>query len=220
MNREETRMQLMAYVDGELNATEMKAVEAAVAADAELRAELGGLRSLTSFAKMAFDAPVPEPKFDGVFAGVMARLGDDAQAHAVAARAANPSFGTRFRMWMQGFFAFERPLALAGVAAVAIAVIGVVALGGGNEQGPAAPQNIAREDGPEMRRRGAEGESRPDGRNSVIVQEAVVAPGGVLKIDEGVGEGDKPLVLWHVIEGEGVAIPDAGGAAAPEGSKL
>ncbi len=217
MNREETRMQLMAYVDGELNATEMKAVEAAVAADPELRAEFEGLRSLSSFAKMAFDAPVPEPKFDGVFAGVMARLGEDAKAYAAPAR---PAFGTRFRMWMQGFFAFERPLALAGFAAVAIAVVGVVALSGGDEQGAVAPQNIANTEGPELRRRGAEGEMRPEGRNSVIVQEAVVAPGGVLKIDEGVGEGDKPLVLWHVIEGEGVAIPDAGGAAAPEGSKL
>lgn len=210
MKREEVRMQLMPYVDGELNAAEMKAVEAELARDAELRAELEGLRSLTTFTKMAFDAPVPEPKFDGVFAGVMARLGDDAMAYAPARRRVEekPAIGVRMRNWMQGFFAFERPLALAGFAAVVLAVVGVVALGGGQGDLGVGPQNIAAQDAPEGKRRGAESETKPDGRNSVIVQEAVVDPGGVLKIDEGAKEGDKPLVLWHVIEGEGVAIPE------------
>jgi len=206
MNREELQMLLMPYADGELDAATTQTVEASLVAHPELQGELTALRDLGVFARIGFEAPVADVNLDGVFAGVMARLGDEAPG-----AVKQPGMGARVGTWLQGFFAFERPMALAGFAAAVVAVVGYVALSGGGSQQTTLPQNVADQGTPGNMRRGAEPEMKPDGQRDVLVRYVEVEPGGFVKIDDAGKEGDKPLVLWHVIDGEGVSIPEETG---------
>lgn len=109
---------LLAYLDGELPAEEMKAVEAALAADPALRDELELHRALSGTLHGAFapvlDEPVPE------------RLLQAVKHHA------KPSLGARLNAALRGAFAV-RPLltgsATAGAALAAGLVIGIFAFG-------------------------------------------------------------------------------------------
>jgi anti-sigma factor RsiW len=206
MSRDELQMQLMPYADGELGPAEARAFEAAIADHPDLQQELASLRDLNAFTRLAFDATAPDVPLDGVFSGVMARLGDEASG-----RAATPGFAARVGNWLQGFFAFERPMALAGFAAAIVATIGYFALGADSTSAPSAPASIAETTPKPGARRGAETEMKPDGKREAVVRFVEVEPGGLVRIDEAGQEGDKPLVLWHVIDGEGVAPPEGTG---------
>jgi len=201
MKRDELRELLMPYADGELDAAEAQRVEAGLADDPECRAELEALKDLSSFAQMAFDAPIPEARLEGVYARVMAEL-EPAPARPVAIQS---GFTSRMRTWMHGFFAFERPLALAGFAAILVAVVGVVSLSG-DSASTSSPSNIAGSETNELRRRGAEVEVKTGTRGQAWVETVEVANGKVV-IDDGADEQDRPLVLWHVVEGDGAETP-------------
>jgi hypothetical protein len=206
MSRDELQMQLMPYADGELGPDEARAFEAAIAAHPDLQQELAALRELNAFTRLAFDTTAPQADLAGVFDGVMARLGDEAPGHVPA-----PGLAARIGNWLQGFFAFERPMALAGFAAALVATIGYLALSGDSADAPAPASNIAESSPNPGARRGAETEMKPDGKREAVVRFVEVEPGGLVRIDEAGREGDKPLVLWHVIDGEGVTVPEGTG---------
>lgn len=206
----DTKHLLMPYADGELDNAQKAQVEEALAAYPEARAELDEIRRINLFARDAFEAPVADVNLDGVYAGVMARLAaeDAALAPAKVETVAAPGAWARFTTWLREVFTFERPMALAGMAAAVIAVvIGAVSLGGNSGSAPKGIDNSHDLAGtvPPGARRGPEGEHKA-GRNTAFVEDWEVAKGKVI-IDVNQDDPDQPMVLWHVVEDEGTTAP-------------
>jgi anti-sigma factor RsiW len=214
LSRDDLEARLMPYVDGELPPAEADAVSRALADHPDLAAEVDALRALSAAARLGFEpsaAHVATVRFDGLHDAVLARL--------APAEASAPTFATRLAAWWRGFIAFERPLALAAVAAALVAVIGALALsgGGGEAAGGAGGGAIAGSEDPASTspagsasarvRRGPESEVALGARGAVRIESAEVTDGRVFV--EGGETEDKPLVLWHVVDGEGHA-PGAG----------
>jgi anti-sigma factor RsiW len=225
LSRDELEQHLMPYVDGELAPAEAAAVEQALAFHPDLASEVQALRDLSGLTRVAFaprDAHVAAVDFSGLGDRVLARL--EADDRVMAPRSVDlgdgsPTLGARFAAWWRGFFAFERPFALAGAAAVAVAVLGTLALRDAGDGGSIAPNNVANKtlsNAPksERVRRGPESEVALGGRGAVRIESVEVTDGEVF-VEGGADESDKPLVLWHVVEGESSEAP-----AAPTGGGL
>ena len=210
----ETKKLLMPYADGELAPGEVKAFEDALAADPTLAGELDELRRVGVFARDAFEAPVADVRLDGVYDAVMARIAaeDKAMARTPAAAAVQSSPGVweRFSTWFGELVRFERPLALAGIAAsIVAAVVGVSMIGDSTPSTPGAPVNdLAVKNAPGARR-APELEHKANGRNTAFVESWEVARGKVI-IDVNQEDPDQPMVLWHVVEDEGTVAPPKG----------
>ena len=205
----ETKNLLMPYADGELSHDEAQAVEAALATHPALRGELDELRSIHAFARDAFEAPVADVQLDGVYDAVMARIAaeDRAAAPAVVREAESAGVWQRFTTWLGELVRFERPLALAGMAAAIVAVVvGATMFGGAPAGAPVAPgAELAVKTTPGSRR-APEGEHKSNGRNTAYVESWEVAKGKVI-IDVNHEDPDQPMVLWHVVEDEGTVTP-------------
>lgn len=221
MNCNEVRELLMPFHDGELDPAATAEVEAALAGCPDCSAELAELRLVHAFASDAFTAPLAEVDLSGFTDGVMARIAaEEAETAAAPAliegvrvqRAAGPGLLDRLSTWFGELFRLERPLAAAVGMAAMLAVIAGVWFAGSGESGPALdgpghPTITA--DGAEKanKRRGREGEVAV---RSAYVEESIAAVGEVKVIDLGGDSEDEPLVLWHVVEGEGVTLPPNG----------
>lgn len=211
LTKTETKKLLMPYADGELNPAEAKAFEEALAADPGLRAELDELRLIGAFAREAFQAPVADVRLDGVHGAVMARISSEvkapeASAH-TAAPNASPGLWQRVTTWLGELVRFERPLALAGIAAAIVAVVvGASMSGGSSTPAPGAPSNDLAGTTQPGARRGPEGEHKVNGRNTAYVESWEVARGKVI-IDVNQDDPEQPMVLWHVVEDEGTVAP-------------
>jgi len=195
--KQDITMKLMAYADGELSAADRAEVEQLLAQDPSLGAELAELHSISLFAQDGFEAPLANVKVD-VFDGVMARI-------AAEDAAAQPSAWTRLTKWLGEVFRLEHPMALAGLAAAVIAIVVGALMSSGSSSSVNAPvQDMAQvQPGP---RRGMEAEHKPGGRNTAFVETWEVAKGKVV-VDVNKDDPDQPMVLWHVIDGEGTSTP-------------
>jgi len=212
MNCNDVKQHLMAFHDGELEPALAAEVEAALAGCPECAAELEELNLVHAFAADAFAATMPEPDFSGLYDAVMARVVaeevETAQAIEgvrVQREEARPGLLDRLGAWFGELFRFERPLiAMVGVAAlVAIAAgfwfTGSASNSSGSGVGPAP---VAKIENPN-KRRGREGEVTV---RSAWVEDSIATVGEVKVINFDDSD-DQPLVLWHVVEGEGVALP-------------
>lgn len=216
MNCNEVKELLMPFHDGELDPAMAAEVEAALVGCPECQSELAELSLIHAFAADAFTATAPEVDLSGVYDGVMARIAvEDAETAAspamiegvrVQREDAGPGLVERIGAWFNELFRLQRPLtALAAAAAVIALVAGVWFTGsqsntGGDKvdggDGFATIDNGAK-------RRGREGE--------VAVKNArveAIASKGEVKVITFDDSDDEPLVLWHVVEGEGVSMPD------------
>jgi len=112
--RTELRMLLSAYRDGELQGAQKAKVEAALAADASLRAELADWNALAGGVNATLAQAGDELDEQAFLAAVKARL----------PKAPAPSFTERLAVWWSEMVEF-RPVALAsGFAAAAVVVFG------------------------------------------------------------------------------------------------
>lgn len=192
--KQDITMKLMAYADGELTSSEKVEVETLLAHDPALNAELAEIQSIHAFAFAAFEVPasVKVDVADAVMAKVM-----PAESGVLA----------RFGKWLGELFRFEHPVALAGLAAAIVALVVGVTMSGGSApsvQVPAAADSFASsKPGP---RRGMEQEHTGAGRNTAFVDAWEVDKGKVA-IDVNKDDPDQPMVLWHVIDGEGTSTP-------------
>lgn len=200
----ELKQHLMPFADGELAPALAAEVERALAECPECREELDEIRRISSLSRHAFLAPVEAVNLAGVYDGVMARLAAEARADKAVAE---PGVWARFMKWCGEVVRFERPLVLAGAAALALAVVAGVSLSGGGDAvtpGTGPGVNVARTEEP--RRRGAEEEVKAMGRNTAFV-EHLEAKQGKAYVEFDKNDPEAPMVLWHVVEEEGVPAP-------------
>ena len=204
MNCTELKELLMPYADGELEPQQAAAVQGELARCPECQAELEEIQRVSAFARVAFTAPVASVDLSAVYGRVMAQIGTEQ-------RTAQPSVWVRASAWFREVMRFEHPMVLAGMAAAVIAiVVGVTQLGGSPNSGTSgAPGGeVARTDesAPGLKRRDAEHEVRTGGRNTAYVEGWEVARGKVF-IEQSAEDSDQPLVLWHVVDEDGQALP-------------
>lgn len=216
MNCNDVKKHLMAYHDGELDQTLALEVEAALAGCPECATELAELRLVHTFASDAFTATTPEPDFSGLYDAVMARVAVEEQETVLAIEgvrvqraAAEPGLLERVGAWFGELFRFERPYAaLAGVAALVAVAVGFWYTGSASnsaQSGPAVASGQHDKMESASKRRGREGEVAV--RNAWVEDSiATVGEVKVITFDE---TDEQPLVLWHVVEGEGVSLPAA-----------
>jgi anti-sigma factor RsiW len=200
MNRTALQQKLMPYADGELPAAERAEVEQALREHPELQAELDELRRVSLFAREAVLAPAASVDLSGVFDGVMARLAKEAPAE--------PSVFERLSRWFASVLRFERPMVLVAMGAAGAAILAVViGLSLGSGAGPVPAQDtVAKQTEQSPRRRGPEAELKMLSRGDVRV-EKLEAEFGKTRISFDENDPETPMVLWHEVEGEGVAPP-------------
>lgn len=200
----ELKQHLMPFADGELEPSLAAEVERALADCPDCRQELDEIRRISAVSRHAFLAPVEAVSLAGVYDGVMARLAAESRA----SRRADAESGAwaRFTKWLGEVVRFERPMVLAGAAALALAlVVGLSLAGDSGVPGTVGPGvNIARTDEP--RRRGAEEEVKAMGRNTAFV-EHLEAEKGKAYVEFDKNDPEAPMVLWHVVEEEGAPAP-------------
>ena len=209
MNCTDLKEHLMPFADGELEPTLASEVEKALESCPECQEELAEIRRISSMSRMAFMAPVEAVNLAGVYDGVMARIAAEANATEVAAAKAPaattaPGAWARFTQWCSELVRFEHPMALAGAAAAVLAVVvGLSMTGGDKAQTVGAPEGVASS---EPRRRGAEEEVKAMGRNGAFV-EHLEAQKGKAFVEFDKNDPEAPMVLWHVVEEDGVPAP-------------
>lgn len=193
---------LMPYLDGELDPQSAAEVERALAESPELRAELDEMKRVNAFAREAVFAPVEGVDLSGVYAGVMARIAAEGKA-----AQAETSVWTRITTWFSEVVRFERPMVLVGAAAALLGAVVFMSSGDSAVPGTQGEPSVA---GTSMReaprRRGAEEEVKPVDRASVTV-ERLEANKGKVFIDFDQNDPEAPMVLWHVMDGEGIEAP-------------
>lgn len=222
MNSTEVKELLMPFYDGELDAETAAEVEKSLALYEDSEAELAELGRIGLFANAAFSMPVEAVDLAGVYDGVMARISaeDGVNANVAAiegvrlqrapAEAREPGLWERLRAWFGEAIRFERPVAGMALAGAVLAIIAGVWLTS-ERPSPVAPGDtpvLAKDAPPAGVRRGREGEVAV--RNAVV--ENTIADVGEVKVIElGADEaGDsQALVLWHVVDGEGVQLPES-----------
>ncbi len=205
MNSTELKNMLMPYLDGELEPTVAAEVEKALETHPEYRAELDEMKRVSAFSREAFLAPVASVNLAGVYDGVMARIA--AEDKALAKAAAGPGVWARVGTWFSEVVRFERPMVLVGMAAALLGAVVLLSSGDdavpGMTNGPSVATSVEKE-GP--RRRGAEEEVKAVARGGVFV-EKLEAQKGKAFIDFDQNDPEAPMVLWHVMEGEGIQAP-------------
>ncbi|PIE17183.1 MAG: hypothetical protein CSA66_06420 [Proteobacteria bacterium] len=212
MNTNELKKQLMPFHDGELDAAAAAELARAVADSPELQADLAELRLINAFAADAFTASpaVADVDLSGVYDGVMARIAAEEAAESAAIEgvrvqreAEEPGLMDRFMSWLGEVFRFERPVAALAAMAVLVGAVGglwMASSGGGGEAVSAAGPTMANSD--PRPRRPAEGEVtvKPEALDLI----AETGDTKAIVFDE---EDGSALVLWHVVDGEGVTMP-------------
>jgi hypothetical protein len=210
MNCNDLKQHLMPFADGELEPTLAAEVEKALDNCPECREELAEMRRISSMSRAAFLAPVEAVSLAGVYDGVMARLQKEARREAAVAEP-QPGPWARFTTWCSEVVRFERPMVLAGAAALALAAVLGLSLSGGAESTlPGITSNPSLADGgaerpspaPELKRRGAEEEVKPLGKNTAYV-ENISADRGMAYVEFDKEDPEAPMVLWHVVDEEG-----------------
>ncbi|MCA9517836.1 MAG: zf-HC2 domain-containing protein [Myxococcales bacterium] len=221
MNCNEVKELLMPFHDGELDPATAAEVEKSLASCESCQSELAELGRIGLFANAAFAMPVEGVDLAGVYDGVMARIAAEdaveATSNAIegvrlqrAPVVTEPSLWERVRAWLGEAIRFERPVAGMALAGAALAVIAGVWIA---SQGPSAdaPGNapaIAQDTAaPAGVRRGREGEVAV---RDAVVENTIADVGEVKVIELGADDaGDsQALVLWHVVDGEGVQLPE------------
>ncbi len=202
MNCTDLKEHLMPFADGELEPTLAAQVEKALESCPECQEELAEIRRISSMSRAAFLAPVEAASLAGVYDGVMARIAAEDRA---AAKTTTPSAWARFTQWCSEFVRFEHPMAFAGAAAAVLAVVvGLSMTGGASAPAPGvANEGVANS---EPRRRGAEEEVKAMGRNGAFV-EHIEAQKGKAFVEFDKNDPEAPMVLWHVVEEDGVPAP-------------
>jgi anti-sigma factor RsiW len=200
MNCNDLKQHLMPFADGELEPALAAEVEKSLADCPECREELAEIRRIGGLSRAAFLAPVEAVSLAGVYDGVMARI----QAEDVAALPAQPSLWARFTRWCSEVVRFERPMVLAGAAALAVALVVGLTLAGGDERanGVGPSPTVANS---ELKRRGAEEEVKM-GKNTAFV-EHLEANKGKAYVEFDKNDPEAPMVLWHVVEEDGAPVP-------------
>lgn len=207
MNCTDVKELLMPYADGELEPEMASAVQAELAHCASCQADFAEIQRVSGFARVAFTAPMANVDLSHIYGRVMAQVAADQ-------RATQPSIWARTATWFRELVRFEHPVALAGMAAAAVAVVvGATALSGGSS--PSTPAGngsgavlakSGEEAAPGVKRRDAENEVRAGGRNTAFVEGWEVARGKVF-IEQSAEDPDQPLVLWHVVDEDGKPAP-------------
>lgn len=223
MNANDINTLLYSYADGECSADEAKRVEAALASDPALNAELSELRQVSLFAADAFASTTPDVDLSSLYGDVMARIdGETADVGAAAStaidgvrvqrEAAEPAMGAmaKFGAWLKSAFTFEAPMASAMVAAAVALVVGGAYISQGDEGGNsiAEPGSVDITE-VEPDRRGPEGEVKAAARNTAFVDNVEVAEGEV-RIEINEDDPEQPMVLWHTVEGESANTGEQG----------
>ena len=211
MNCSDLKNHLMPYADGELEPALAVEVEQALGDCPECREELAEIHRIASLSRVAFLAPVEAASLAGVYDGVMARLMAEDRATALSPNRSvtePPGLWARFTRWASEVVRFERPLVLAGAAALAVAVVAGITLSGGADKPgvPSAGLNPGVATVDEPRRRGAEEEVKAMGRNGAFV-EHIEAQKGKAFVEFDKNDPEAPMVLWHVVEEDGVPAP-------------
>ena len=221
MNCNEAKKLLMPFHDGELDPAMAAEVEAALVGCPECAAELDELRLIHAFAQDAFTAPVAAVDFAAVYDGVMARIAAEDIREAASNTAiegvrvqredAGPSLIDRIGNWFGELFRLQRPFAAFVAVAALVAIAAGVWFTGSQSTAPGNTvdngSGLAKIDNGN-KRRGREGEvSVKDARVEAIASKGEVR---VITFDD---SDDEPLVLWHVVEGEGVSMPDGNSKA-------
>lgn len=210
MNCSDLKEHLMPFADGELAPALAAEVEKALGDCPECREELAEIRRISSMSRAAFLAPAETAGLAGVYDGVMARILAEDRAAALSPNrtpVAQPSAWARFTTWCSEVIRFERPMVLAGGAALAVAVVvGLSLSGDGTSVVPGAGPNPGVATVDEPKRRGAEEEVKAMGRNTAFV-EHLEAQKGKAFVEFDKNDPEAPMVLWHVVEEDGVPAP-------------
>ncbi len=222
MNCTDLKQHLMPFADGELEPSLAAEVEKALEHCPEAREELAELQRIATLSRAAFLAPVEAVNLAGVYDGVMARIAAEArlvkgsEAERSEARSSDASREVgpwaRFVAWCGEVIRFERPMVLAGAAALAVAAVVGLSLGGGAGEpglpGHAPNPTLAGHDegGTELKRRGAEEEVKAMGKNTAYV-ENLSADKGEAFVEFDKNDPEAPMVLWHLVEDEGTPAP-------------
>jgi hypothetical protein len=227
MKCNEVKELLMPFHDGELEPAVAAEVEKALVGCADCQTELSELATISGMARVAFTETTPEADLSGVFDAVMARIALEERESAaetagaaaiegvrVQRQATQPSVWERLSAWFGELVRLERPFAAMGVAAAVLALVAGVWFTGGAQGPDESPAHVIAVDegpdglGPEPRpRRGREGEVAV---RSAVVEQSIAEVGEIKIIELDNDEEDRALVLWHVVEGEGVQLPDNG----------
>lgn len=217
MNCQEVHEQLHPFLDGELPPSEAALLEQSLGDCPDCQTELAEMRAVRSLAREAFETSsaraVEAADFSDLFGGVMARLEAEgalrtapeaAAEPAVAASRREPSLLDRLMVWFGQALTFEQPMASLGLAAI-VALMGagvywMQTQGGAGPGLDTAPRISHQGDTPRgpTPRRGMELEHR----NAADVESVEVAAGRV-EIDDATEDPDKPMVVWHIVEGGG-----------------
>lgn len=207
MNCTELKERLMPYLDGELEPSIAAEVEKALADCPECRDELAEMKRVVAFSHQAIAsvvAPAASANLDGVFSNVMARI--EAEAKQASLAAAGPGFWARVGAWFSEVVRFERPMVLVGMAAALLASVVLLSGGGDAVPGVSGGPSLAGSVDNGAKRRGAEGEVKAVSRGGVFV-EKLEAQKGKAFIDFDQNDPEAPMVLWHVMDGEGIQAP-------------
>jgi len=209
MNCTDLKQHLMPFADGELEPALAAEVEKSLGDCPESREELAEIRRISNLSRAAILAPVEGARLAGVYDGVMARIqAEDRAAAPRRVEEVQPSLWARITKWFGEVASFERPMVLAGAAALAVAVVvGVTLSGGAGQSGvPGAGPNPGVATVDEPKRRGAEEEVKTMGRNTAFV-EHLEAQKGKAYVEFDKNDPEAPMVLWHVVEEDGVPAP-------------
>jgi len=216
MNCTDLKQHLMPFADGELDPALAAEVERALEHCPEAREELAELQRIATLSRAAFLAPVEAVNLAGVYDGVMARIAAETKlvkgASEAASAPAKPGAWARFATWCGEVIRFERPMVLAGAAAIAVAaVVGLSLAGGAGEPGLPGhapnPTLAGRDEGAtEPKRRGAEEEVKAMGKNTAYV-ENLSADKGEAFVEFDKNDPEAPMVLWHLVEDEATPAP-------------
>ena len=201
MNRTELKENLMPYLDGELEPSIATEVERGLTEYPELQAELDELKRINAFAHEAVFAPVAGVDLSGVYAGVMAKIAAEERPVEQAG-----SVWTRITTWFSEVVRFERPMVLVGTAAALLAAVVFLSSGNSVTPGTSGPSIAGPAERDTPRRRGAEEEVKAVSRAGVTV-ERLEANKGKVFIDFDQNDPEAPMVLWHVMDGEGIEAP-------------
>ncbi len=216
MNCQEVHDQLHPFLDGELPSADAAALERSLADCPDCQTELAEMRTVRALSREAFETSsaraVEAADFSGLFDGVMARLETEGALRTAAEPVAEPAVAARrepglldrLMVWVGQALTFEQPMASLGLAAVVAMLAGGVywmQMQSGAGIAPVEAPRISHQDdtvrGPTPRR-GMELEHR----NAADVESVEVAAGRV-EIDDATEDPDKPMVVWHIVEGGG-----------------
>jgi anti-sigma factor RsiW len=215
--------ELNLYLDERLSPEEARSVEERLERDPEYRRRFEALARVPEAFSQVFE-PAEEPDFDALWSGIEARLDEEASPEAASAPVEE-----RAPWW---HWLLQPVVGLAVVTAIGLITVWMVghSYGPGPMPGPGARTAVAVSDGQTVSPKDGEAERIapvvPRGERRQLVQEqraprvlAIVesydVSRGVVVVNAPSGSPKQPLVIWHIVPGEG-GVP----AGVDERSKL